>query len=328
MTRVRWYILILGPLPILAVSWTLSESFRADDASKPAGNHVFEFPRLTRTATAAERKSRANESRSTDRLDRLCRDSASQLKKKAGDEAQIVVHPPFVITGDMSKDEIEGWYSRTIHPAAEAMANSYFRTAPTQPITILLYPEETSYNENAKKLFSDQGISVYGYYKPQSRTLVMNIGTGGGTLVHELTHALVDFDFPDVPDWFNEGLASLHEQCQFRDGNDGPWVEGLVNWRLTGLQKTIRAKRLRLLKEMIEANDFRGELEGTNYAQARYLCLYLQRHDLLVKFYKQFRQDQKQDLLGVKTLENVLSITSWPTFDTEFQKWVLTLKRG
>ena len=332
MSRTRRLILLLGPLPILAVSVWLSNWMTRQQSFPPAANTVFGLPRFTAVAQGEENPTRRSESaaprrQTDDGLADVCQDSARRLKNILGEDAPVVVRPPFVIAGDLDRAQLEDWYDRTIHPAAAALANSYFKASPTQPITVLLFPGETSYNDNAKKLFGDHGISVYGYYKPQNRTLVMNIGTGGGTLVHELTHALVDFDFPDVPDWFNEGLASLHEQCRFREGEAGAWVEGLVNWRLTGLQQAIRAKRVRPLKTMIEADDFRGELEGANYAQARYLCLYLQRRGLLATFYGRFRAAHPIDPQGVKTLEEVLEIQSWSTLDRDFQQWVLTLKR-
>ena len=40
----------------------------------------------------------------------------------------------------------------------------------------------------------------------------MNIGPGPGTLSHELVHPYMEANFPNVPAWFNEGLASLYEQ--------------------------------------------------------------------------------------------------------------------
>ena len=116
------------------------------------------------------------------------------------------------------------------------------------------------------------------------------MATGDGTLLHELTHALLDFEIPDVPVWLNEGLASLHEQCRFRGDADGPWIEGLVNWRLEGLQQVIRQGRLRSLDSMIEEPDFRGPLVGTNYAQARYFCLYMQQRGVLEKFFRDYRE--------------------------------------
>ena len=48
--------------------------------------------------------------------------------------------------------------------------------------------------------------------------LVMNIATGGGTLVHEIVHPFMEANFPACPSWFNEGLGSLYEQSGARDG--------------------------------------------------------------------------------------------------------------
>ena len=75
------------------------------------------------------------------------------------------------------------------------------------------------------KLFDEEPSTPYGYFVPRERRMVMNIRTGGGTLVHEMVHALMKPDFPDVPTWFDEGLASLLEQCRFRP--DGT-LEGLL----------------------------------------------------------------------------------------------------
>ena len=141
-------------------------------------------------------------------------------------------------------------------------------------------------------LFGESGISIYGYYKPATRTIVVNASTGEGTLLHELTHALVDFDLPGAAEWFNEGLASLHEQSCFREGADGPWIEGLVNWRLVGLQKMVRQGRLRSLESLVAGSDFRGPLEGTNYAHARYFCLYMQDRGVLRQFVRAYRVER------------------------------------
>ena len=151
----------------------------------------------------------------------------------------------------------------------------------------------------------------------------MNIGTGGGTLVHELTHALVDFDFPAIPDWFNEGLASLHEQCRFREDQHGPTIEGLENWRLPGLQKAIRAGRLGSIESLLASDDFRGRQEGLNYAQARYFCLYLERRELLADFYRRFRACAAGDPRGMRALAAVMPDFSWASLDQQFQDWVL-----
>lgn len=132
-----------------------------------------------------------NEAFSDSALESACREAARRLSQQLGAQCALVVRAPFVVAGDLPEAELNRWYRHTIGPAARAMAQSYFTTAPDRPISILLFGGEESYNRYAKALYGDDGISVYGYYKPHRRTLVMNISTGGGTLVHELTHALV-----------------------------------------------------------------------------------------------------------------------------------------
>ena len=185
---------------------------------------------------------------------------------------------------------------------------------------MLLFADENSYNAASQRLFGESGVSVYGYYRPNQRTLLLNAATGAGTLLHELTHALMDFDFPDAPHWFNEGLASLHEQCRFREDERGPWIEGVPNWRLRGLQHAIGQRRLRPLRAMIAEADFHGVLEGTNYAHARYFCLYMQQRGLLERFFHQFRAAHAHDPSGEATLARLFSPATWEELDLDFQR--------
>ena len=76
----------------------------------------------------------------------------------------------------------------------------------------------------------------------------MNIATGGGTLVHEIVHPFVAANFPQCPSWFNEGLASLYEQS----GEEAGHIHGYTNWRLAGLQKAIRGKRLGTFRRLCD----------------------------------------------------------------------------
>jgi len=321
----RLLILILGPVPIVAASFALSGWVKSGPTSAFSSNDVVRHGHGGGVAEAADFQPQRQKGAKA--LDKECADTSARLRSHLDAKCQVIVRSPFVIAGDLSTEDLERWHTRTIEPAARALANCYFKVPPSQPITVLLFSGEQSYNHYANKLFGEDGISIYGYYKPNFRTLVMNISTGGGTLVHELTHALVDFDFPKVPDWFNEGLASLHEQCNFRDDASGPWIEGLENWRLPGLQEAIRQKKLKPLAELIQANDFRGRQEGINYAQARYFCMYMQRQGVLVDYFRKFRANQKDDPRGYKTVAKVFPGKSWDELNQEFQAWVLTLRR-
>lgn len=317
MTRFRWLILVVGPVPIVAASLGVTHWFRGGSTSVVAVNQVLADEVPPPSSTDATRR------RIESYLDDQCQASADKLREQLGAGCAVAVRTPFVLAGDLNETQLDEHYRATIAPAARALANAYFRKSPTLPITILLFSGEASYHRYAKQLFNEEGVSVYGYYKPDRRTLVMNIATGGGTLVHELTHALVDFDFPRIPDWFNEGLASLYEQCRFLPDDSG--LEGLPNWRLPGLQETIRQGRLGTLEGLATGDDFRGPNVGVNYAQARYFCLYLQERDLLREFYRRFRAAHEQDPRGTETLRAVVGDEAWSTLDRDFQAWVLTL---
>jgi len=247
----------------------------------------------TRPATASRPSSRsasASTSRASQpaypspKLVRATRAAAAMIAR-LDDTFGAEVHPPFAVIGNLPPSALRACANKTVVAPARAMWASYFRRRPAKPVTILLLADEKTYRRWAKKLFNDTAVSKFGYYRPSDRTMVMNIATGGGTLVHELTHALIVWDFPSVPDWFNEGLASLHEQCSV----GAKRITGHANWRLPALQKAVRARRVRPLRELLVRDDFYGRLRGTNYAQARYFVMYMQHRGLLEKFYRRFR---------------------------------------
>ena len=323
LNRIRWIILILGPLPIVGSSWAVSAWFKSEPRMVVMRNSV--MPARADETVPVARPRRASRGES-DALAAACSAAAKRLEGTLGTDCQIVVRPPFVLAGDLEREGIESLHDRTILPAVRAMHHSYFDTDPSEPIIVLMFRGEESYNRHCETLFGERGISIYGYYKPKLRTLVLNIATGNGTLLHELTHALVDFDFTDAPAWLNEGLASLHEQSRFRTGADGPWLEGLVNWRLAGLQSVAKSGQLRSLAELFNDPQFRGTGEGTNYAQARYFCLYMQQQGVLEKFYRSFRRHFAEDPRGRKALADAFGNVELGQVDENFQRWVLSLK--
>ena len=148
----------------------------------------------------------------------------------------------------------------------------------------------------------------------------MNIATGGGTLVHEIVHPFVEADFPGCPPWLNEGLGSLYEQSGEREGR----IVGYTNWRLAGLQRAIKENRVPPFEDLLRANEHRfyEEDKGTNYAQARYLCYYLQEKGLLVRFYKEFRAARAADPSGYETLKSVLGEQDMAAFKVRWEAFV------
>jgi hypothetical protein len=253
-------------------------------------------------------------------IEALCHRVGRRLRARMDDQFQIILEPPFVVAGNMTSESLSRMTARSVLRPAAAMRRSYFARAPDEPITVLLFADARSYRSWAKRLYGDRNVPYFGYYKPSHRTLVMNIATGTGTLVHELTHALIDFDFPDVPTWFNEGLASLHEQCRVHEDR----IVGLKNWRLAGLHQAIRAGKLRPLRELLTRDDFYGSLKGLNYAQARYFTMYMQHRGKLRAFYQRLHEHPEGADAGIRAVERVFD-EKLQQVEKHFLDWVGTL---
>ncbi|MEE8452252.1 MAG: hypothetical protein V3R99_10070 [Thermoguttaceae bacterium] len=255
-------------------------------------------------ATEPERLGRHAVSRRNS-LAAACRESARWIDGQLDEPCSVVVHEPFVVAGDPSEQELHRRYHRSIAPAARAMAAAYFSTTPYEPVTILLFNREETYRRHAARLFGDRTVSRFGYYKPHLRVLLINTSTGDGPLWHELTHALMAFDFPDAPQWFAEGLASLHETGRIT--NDGSHIEGQVNWRLGVLQEALQTGQLRSVESLMASDDFYGRDEHLHYAHARFVCLYLQHRGVLKPFYRQLRagRDATAEVFPDRSLKKV-----------------------
>jgi hypothetical protein len=210
--------------------------------------------------------------------------------------------------------------------AVDRLKQDFFPSDPKQILDIWLFKDAASYEKHTRLLFNGKPTTPYGYYSSQHQALIMNIGTGGGTLVHEIVHPFMEANFPACPAWLNEGLGSLYEQCGDVNGH----IHGFTNWRLPGLQQAIRSGNLTSFQTLtaMDASTFYHDQRGINYGQARYLCYYLQEQGLLIKFYQEFLARQKDDPSGYKSLQKVLAETDMEAFQRKWEKYVLGLRQG
>ena len=151
----------------------------------------------------------------------LCHERAARLPQQLNQPVQTIVRPPFVLAGDLSETELQAKLEAAIQPVCEALLASYFRKLPDRPVLILMFTTEAAYRRAAEQLFFDRDVSRFGYYKPGRQAILVNLAEGDGALFHELTHVLMDADFPNAPQWLQEGLATLHEAVEFRGAELG-----------------------------------------------------------------------------------------------------------
>lgn len=250
------------------------------------------------------------------------------LKKKLpSSDFTIIVQRPFVVIGDEPAAAVKEHSERTVKWAVDKLKQDYFSQDPKEILDIWLFKDSASYEKNAVLLFGEKPTTPYGYYSSRHRALVMNISTGGGTLVHEIVHPFVEANFPECPAWLNEGLGSLYEQCGEVNGH----LHGYTNWRLPGLQAAIKARTVITFKELtsLDSNKFYDDERGDHYAQARYLCYYLQQNGLLAKFYREFHAHQKEDASGYITLRRILGPRiNMNVFQKQWETFVLGLRQG
>ena len=246
-------------------------------------------------------------------------------KKLPGKGFSVVLEKSFVVIGDVPTADLQKrWAAGTVRWVVTKLKASYFKNDPKHILDIWLFKNKASYEKHAKALWGSKPSTPYGYYSPTHRALVMNIATGGGTLVHEIVHPFVEANFPGCPAWFNEGLGSLYEQSSERKGQ----IIGLTNWRLAGLQRVIRAGKLPTFRDLTRQSDrvFYTSTRDSNYAQARYLLYYLQERDLLRKYYRAFHANRKTDPTDYGTLVATLGKPDMAKFQKTWEAWVLKLK--
>ncbi|MBL8910467.1 MAG: DUF1570 domain-containing protein, partial [Archangium sp.] len=225
--------------------------------------------------------------------------------------------------GDGGELQVQRSAAQVVRWAVQHLEKQFFPARPAVIFDIFLFKDATSYRRHAMAMWGDEPSTPYGYASATNRALVMDISTGGGTLVHEMVHPYIDANFPNAPTWINEGLASLFEQSDERDGE----MVGLTNWRLAGLNDAFAEQKVKRFAELVAGTDaqFRDEDESVHYAQARYLMLYLQERGLLKTFVKKALGQQKKDPTGATALRETLGAAEWKALDANFKKWVSTL---
>jgi hypothetical protein len=237
----------------------------------------------------------------------------------------VVQQPPFVVIGDEPEAVVRLRSTTIVKWAVDLLKRDFFAKDPEEIIDVWLFKDKESYDKHVVEIFGDRPTTPFGYYSPKHRALIMNIATGGGTLVHEIVHPYMRANFPDCPPWFNEGMGSLFEQSREMDGH----IRGLTNWRLARLQQGIKAGRVLPFEKLTALNteDFYGEAGGYSsyYGQSRYLCYYLQEKGLLVKYYREFVANAKDDPGGFKTLKKVLGESDMVAFQKKWEEYVMSL---
>ena len=230
------------------------------------------------------------------------------LRARLGPEFRVAVEKPFIVASDQSEKDFRHSREHTIRWSVRLLKKDFFAKDPKRPLVVYLFDGKDSYRAHAKKFFGEDPDTQFGYYSRAHGALIMNIATGGGTLVHEIVHPFMEANFPSAPTWFDEGMGSLFEACRERDGH----IMGLLNWRLQDLKDGIRNGHFVPLAKLLAgtSDQFYKDPAGMHYAEARYLLYYIQEKGKLREYYRRFVGRAKRDPTGANTLCEVLGFKS------------------
>ncbi|TET32211.1 MAG: PDZ domain-containing protein [Planctomycetota bacterium] len=247
-----------------------------------------------------------------------------RYKKRLGDEYTVQKNKKYklIIITNVDSSRLTSLRGALI-AYADCHWKDFFKNRPEYYITVLI-PKST---EDYRKHFGGRSGAA-GFYNPGTKILTVNLATGGGTMIHEFTHALHWGDMEGLsqrhPQWVVEGFGSLYEQCTRREGSG----YGLLNWRLPGLKRAIANETCYPLKDFISnsGSHFRKN-QSLAYAISRYIFYFLQEKKLLRKWYAKYRENYDEDKSGLKTLEEIYG-KSIEEFEKDWLEFLEPLNYG
>ncbi len=206
-------------------------------------------------------------------------------------------------------------FFQTIYPR-------YFKYEPPGAWRIVYFKNKADFHEQT-------GSEAYGFYVRNARIMNTYVGSGHGTLWHELTHGFVDANVSRstavTPAWFDEGFASFYEMAFLERGGVS---EGYTNWRLPMLQASLRAGKVLPLKTALK---YTGFTENFNYAEARFFFVYLWVNGKMEDFVRAYIYEILPKSIGaardedtVKLVERLLG-KDIETIDKEYRAMALKL---
>lgn len=253
-------------------------------------------------------------------------EALSEFSAKLGNEFRAIRFRYFVVFSNLEDKVTYQLIDSDIRNTVDAMLNHYIDKRPDEVTPIFIFKDMQSYKDFSVDEFGvdESDLSPYGFYKISKNVILIRYVNWKGSTSHETTHAMLQNDFPDIPSWFNEGFAAMHEKAIF---NNGKFI-GNFNWRILALRRAFNEDTYTSLRHLMSTNDdeFYGKRTSFYYAQACYMFMLLQERGLFEQYYKTFRDNYSRDHTGIKQFEK-LTGTSIEKFDAELIDYIQSFKQ-
>jgi hypothetical protein len=232
----------------------------------------------------------------------------------------------FVVFSDLGEELTYKLIDTDIRNSVTALESNFIALSPAGITPIILFGDLANYKIFVLSNYKDipeQNLSQFGFYKISKNVIVVRYVSWKGSIPHEITHKFTNTDFPDMPSWFDEGLASLNEKATFTKNE----LIGEFSLRIIPLRRAIKENTYTGLEHLMTTNDeiLYGKRSSYYYAQSRYLLMMLQQEGKLYEFYKHFRNTFNSDKTGITQLEKITG-KSLDTIDAELLDYINSFK--
>lgn len=235
-----------------------------------------------------------------------------------------VVFDTFVIAGGDPKAPVD----ETAHLAQQMVDALYagpLQHRPEAAVHVMVFASHAAF---VRYLPTGASQDAFGLYYPEQRYIYVDTSRAGVfTACHELSHPLLEADFPLAPEWLVEGIASLFELPEFTKSPSGvPQVSGKPHFRLQTLRtalanpKLAPQVRLDVLFSLTDDKTFTDPATYyLHYALAREAMRYLDGRHQLWTFYHRWREGILDDPTGEKSFVAVVGSTPAVVTETWLQ---------
>ena len=205
------------------------------------------------------------------------------------DKVKIKACAPFLVASD--SDSGDGICASS-HRFLDYFSENFGKPQIDAWIVIHHYTSNSDLHQHAKKNGGPPCKGIFGYFDPVSQRSANKANPGLiGTLNHELTHAFIYWNAPELPRWLEEGIAALHE-------NTDPQFKGLRNpWRQRFLSSPTKNKKIFCNSVLrMSINEFESDPKPASIS--RYAMRNIQASGKLSDLYRRVRDNPAMQSLN------------------------------
>lgn len=249
---------------------------------------------------------------------------AGKFGGKMGKDFNVIaVAGHYIIAGNYAMDALEkdGRKVKVFHDLIYA---EYLETPLKGTVKCINFAETKDFQAHLRRAGCAVTDSIAGLAAcPCCNAIAANSEAGLGAMLHEIAHRMIANELASVPNWFNEGFATFCEDSLFfvnQRTNEILKVQlGTINWRMEGLQQSLKANKYIKLKALISGKQARMSENDIDlfYAEARAIVCFLYRCGLL----KNFIQAARKQPDSAKALEETFGI-KLSDIEKEWLDWV------